>query len=201
MASRAILRRKRYLINSLNQPTCLIRGSSSFEREQPSQSNDLKSVRLFASQLFATTRHRNHDDVNSVPKTVPSTFRVEGAFRHNFFGINALSNKNGMENFVSSMGFMWYSQSIRYNSTAAAGQPEFRSSNHRNEQQISGQKTEASPEECDQAVEGLSTVKAKAKAKQIQDSQKSAKSVMMRMWAKLLGVGPALKAVASMSRF
>ncbi|MCD9559063.1 hypothetical protein HAX54_016792 [Datura stramonium] len=59
----------------------------------------------------------------------------------------------------------------------------------------------SSPEECDQAVVGLSTAVAKAKvSKRLQESQKVAKSVIQRVWATLLGIGPALRAVASMSR-
>ncbi|TYH03830.1 hypothetical protein ES288_A09G249800v1 [Gossypium darwinii] len=61
-------------------------------------------------------------------------------------------------------------------------------------------RNEASAEECHQAVEGLSTAKAKAKAKRLQDSKKGAKSVLQRVWATILGIGPALRAVASMSR-
>jgi LETM1 and EF-hand domain-containing protein 1, mitochondrial len=41
-------------------------------------------------------------------------------------------------------------------------------------------KKEASPDECDQAVEGLSTAKAKAKAKQVQESTKASQSVMQK---------------------
>ncbi|GMH20120.1 hypothetical protein Nepgr_021961 [Nepenthes gracilis] len=37
-------------------------------------------------------------------------------------------------------------------------------------------------------------------AKQQQESQKSDKPILQRVWAMLLGIGPALKAVASMSR-
>ncbi|XP_022573588.1 mitochondrial proton/calcium exchanger protein [Brassica napus] len=59
---------------------------------------------------------------------------------------------------------------------------------------------EASPEECDQAVESLSSVKAKAKAKRLQDSKKVARSILQRTWVFILGIGPALRAVASMSR-
>lgn len=193
MASRAILPRKRYLFDSLSRPTCLIRVSYSFEHDQPSQSNDFKSVPSFASQHVATTDQKHDQDATSVPKNVPPIFRVVGSFRPNTFGISTLSNGIGRADFVSSLAY----QSIRYTSTNTAGQPEY----GRNEQQVSGQKKEASPEDCDQAVEGLSTVKAKAKAKHIQDSQKSAKSVMMSLWAKILGIGPALRAVASMSRF
>lgn len=59
---------------------------------------------------------------------------------------------------------------------------------------------EASPEECDQAVEGLTEAKAKAKAKRSQEAQKDAQSVVQRVRAVILGIGPALRAVASMSR-
>ena len=61
-------------------------------------------------------------------------------------------------------------------------------------------KKEASPEECDEAVEDLTMAKAKAKSKQLQDSQISIKAVVKKIWAVLLGIGPALRAVASMSR-
>lgn len=201
MASRAILRRKRYILNSLNQPSCLIRGSSIFEREQPSQSSELKTVSLFSSHLHSTTGDRSDKDATSALWNDPLDFRVAEIFRRYSFTISTLGNRVGRQDFVSSPRVVWTSQSIRYTSMATAGQPKFGSGDRRNEQQVSGQKTEPSPEECDQAVEGLSTVKAKAKAKQIQESPKSDKSVTMRMWAMLLGIGPALKAVASMSRF
>ncbi|XP_024030213.1 mitochondrial proton/calcium exchanger protein [Morus notabilis] len=200
MASRAILRRKRYILNSLNQPSCLIWGSSIFEREQPSQSSELKTASLFSSHLHSTTGDRSDKDATSALWNDPLDFRVAEIFRRYSFTISTLGNRVGRQDFVSSPRVVWTSQSIRYTSMATAGQPKFGSGDRRNEQQVSGQKTEPSPEECDQAVEGLSTVKAKAKAKQIQESPKSDKSVTMRMWAMLLGIGPALKAVASMSR-
>jgi LETM1 and EF-hand domain-containing protein 1 len=63
------------------------------------------------------------------------------------------------------------------------------------------QKKEASPEECDQAVEGLSTAKAKAKAKaKLEEVQKTDQSMVQKFWAKLLGIGPALRLIAAMSR-
>lgn len=203
MASRAILRRKRYILNSLNQPSCLIWGCSIFDHEQPSRSNESKSLSLFANQRRSITDDRNRKDVPSDLRNEPLDFGVAEFFRHNSFIISTFGNRVGRADFVSSPRVAWtlQLQSIRCTSTATAGQPEFGSGDRRNEQQVSGQKKEASPEECDQAVEGLSTVKAKAKAMQIQESSKSDKSLMMRMWAKLLGIGPALKAVASMSRF
>lgn len=202
MASRAILRRKRYILNSLNQPSCFIRGCSIFDHEQPSQANESKSLSLFANQRRSITDDRNRKDVPSDLRNEPLDFGVAEFLRHNSFIISTLGNRVGRADLVSSLRVAQtvQLQSIRCTSTATAGQPEFGSGDRRNEQQVSGQKKEASPEECDQAVEGLSTVKAKAKAMQIQESSKSDKSLMMRMWAKLLGIGPALKAVASMSR-
>ncbi|XP_022733535.1 LETM1 domain-containing protein LETM2, mitochondrial-like isoform X3 [Durio zibethinus] len=92
------------------------------------------------------------------------------------------------------------SYSVRYSSTATAKQPESSSDDEENEELVATKRKEASAEECDQAVEGLSTAKAKVKAKRLQDSQKVVKSILQRIWVTILGIGPALKAVASMSR-
>ncbi|MCO5603760.1 hypothetical protein L7F22_057912 [Adiantum nelumboides] len=57
---------------------------------------------------------------------------------------------------------------------------------------------EPSPEDCDQAVEGLSS--AKAKAKKLQEAQSKGVGILKKIWTGMLGVGPALRAVAAMSR-
>ncbi|XP_024517041.1 plectin [Selaginella moellendorffii] len=57
-------------------------------------------------------------------------------------------------------------------------------------------KHDPSPEECDQAVEGLSSAKAKALTKEAPKKV----SVVTRVWNALIGIGPALRAIASMSR-
>lgn len=57
---------------------------------------------------------------------------------------------------------------------------------------------EASAEECDQAVVGLSS--AKAKAKKAQEVQDKGVGILKKIWSGLLGIGPALRAVAAMSR-
>ncbi|KAJ0871816.1 hypothetical protein HanRHA438_Chr11g0516731 [Helianthus annuus] len=75
------------------------------------------------------------------------------------------------------------------------------SSDEEDKEQVAKKRKEASPEECDQAVEGLTSAKAKVKAKLGSESQKPASSILKRTWAMLLGIGPALRAVASMSRF
>ncbi|KAL5188271.1 Mitochondrial proton/calcium exchanger protein [Glycine soja] len=91
------------------------------------------------------------------------------------------------------IGVRWLSQS----SAAAAKrhQPD------KNDKTVAKKRKEASPEECDQAVEGLTTAKAKAMAKRAQEeAQKDLQSVLRRVWTAFLGIGPALRAVASMSR-
>lgn len=62
----------------------------------------------------------------------------------------------------------------------------------------SSKSLEASAEECDQAVEGLSS--AKAKAKKSQEVQTKGVGILTKIWSGLLGIGPALRAVAAMSR-
>ncbi|CAJ1938340.1 unnamed protein product [Sphenostylis stenocarpa] len=93
--------------------------------------------------------------------------------------------------FNAPIGVRWLTQS------AAAAK------NHdqeKNDEAVAKKRKEASPEECDQAVEGLTTAKAKAMAKRSQESQKEVQSVLRRVWTAFLGIGPALRAVASMSR-
>ncbi|KAK3189134.1 hypothetical protein Dsin_028695 [Dipteronia sinensis] len=198
MASRAILRRKRYLFDSLNQPACLIRGFYSFEHGQSSGFNDLRrSNRVgFSSHTSEDTDRGHEGGLSSVTRDVPTKFSTAGFLNHNSCEISNLVYGVGRINSVSPLGARWISHAVCYSSSATAGQRE----NDGNEQRDCTQVKEASPEECDQAFEGLSSVKAKAKAKQMQDSQKSAKTIMQRVWSMLLGIGPALRAVASMSR-
>jgi len=100
-----------------------------------------------------------------------------------------------------SLGARSLLQSVRTASTATARQPKMDTDDEQSEDHKQNKrKKEASPEECDQAVEGLSTAKAKAKAKQVQESLKVGQSIIQKFWARVLGVGPALRAVASMSR-
>ncbi|KAJ7978306.1 LETM1 and EF-hand domain-containing protein 1, mitochondrial-like [Quillaja saponaria] len=116
------------------------------------------------------------------------------------FRISNLACRIGRTHFVYLLRVKWTTIPTHYVSTTAADQPELGHSNDKNEQKTAKQNKEASPGECDQAVEGLSTVKAKAKTKQLQESQKRDKSILKRAWAKLLGIGPALRAIALMSR-
>ncbi|WJZ91483.1 hypothetical protein VitviT2T_010550 [Vitis vinifera] len=200
MASRAILQRKRYLFNSLNFPTCSVRGFSSFEHGASSQPNESRGFIWATSVPQSNTDPRRKGYFLSLSKEELSSFSSLGLLRHNICGISTLGCGIRRTDFISLPGTGCVSQYIHYVSTLTAGQPKLDGGNNENEEQVAKPKKEASPEECDQAVEGLSTVKAKAKAKQLQESQMGVKYVIKRVWAMLLGIGPALRAVASMSR-
>ena len=89
----------------------------------------------------------------------------------------------------------WIAHSVRTVTTAAApAKPS------PDDDQNNGKRKQASPEDCDEAVQGLSSTAKAAKAKKLQDSQKISK-MLKKVWATFLGIGPALRAVASMSRF
>lgn len=200
MASKLILQRKRCIFNSLSQATRLIHGSSIFGHDQPSKSRDLDGLSQFSCHPSAPTGLRlqtiffsaNHDDLS---ECIASRLLLCKSYRISTFqpGIEKIDlfppSRHG-----------WVAQYTRHNSSTPANQPKLGGNNSGNEQSAVKQKKEASPQECDEAVQGLSTVKAKAKAKQLQESQKSEKSIIKKLWAKILGFGPALRTIASMSR-
>ncbi|XP_042501774.1 mitochondrial proton/calcium exchanger protein-like [Macadamia integrifolia] len=200
MASRAILRRRKLLLDYLNTPTRSIQSFSSFGHGRPAPNQDVFLLNRVTDKHYANVYHGREGNVGSVEKQELSKFPVAGLLKHNSFGISILGFRNGGAEFISPLGVRWLSQSIRNATTATARQPELAGGDEGNEENKSKQVKEASPEECDQAVEGLSEAKAKARAKKLQESEKSAKFITQRVWATLLGIGPALRAVASMSR-
>lgn len=201
MASRVILQRKRCLFNPLSQAVRFIHGFSISGYGQPSKSSDLEGLSKFSCHPSATTGPRlerkfftvNNDDLSAC---IASRFILGGSYRISTF-------QSGIERIdlfsLSRHGSV--SQCTCHFSTTASNKPRLGGSNGGNEQSAVKQKKEASPEECDEAVLGLTSVKAKAKAKQFQEPHKSAISIMKKLWAKILGIGPALRTVASMSRF
>ncbi|XP_058094344.1 uncharacterized protein LOC131240233 isoform X2 [Magnolia sinica] len=198
MALRAILRRRKYLLEHLNVHTRSIQSFSSFGHGW--QSNDLQVSDWVAGHPSADAE-RGKERVQAIVDIDKFLGLKEIGFpKHNSWRVSILSQSHGnaRSEIIFPLGIRCLSHSIRKVSTATAGQPEM--GDQDNEEQNVKYKKEASPEECDQAVEGLTTVKAKAKAKQLQESQKDARSIIKKFWAKLLGIGPALRAVASMSR-
>ncbi|XP_013636184.1 PREDICTED: LETM1 and EF-hand domain-containing protein 1, mitochondrial-like [Brassica oleracea var. oleracea] len=176
MASRAILRRKSIVSDYLN---VYARSAQSF-------------------QSFGNSAQKVNNpplEADPVAKDKSLTGGYGLLLRSRFHGSSHVSGIGfGSSEMGSSLGMRYMSVSIRNATTVAAKKPE------EEEKKDGVNRKEASPEECDQAVESLSSVKAKAKAKRLQESKKVARSILQLTWAFILGIGPALRAVASMSR-
>lgn len=153
-----------------------------------------------AIHTSSDAEHSEKGDSYLITKDKVSTISTKKFLMHDSFRVPTFDYRIGTPGSLSPLGVRWVKEFVRYSSTATAGKPDPHFGDNKNEAASVKPKKEASPEECDQAVEGLSTVKAKAKAKQLQDTQKDEVSIIKRIWARLLGIGPALKAVASMSR-
>lgn len=188
MASRAILRRKRDLFHSLRGPTCLLRGSS--------RVYDSWDVSFATIQSNGDSESRNYRSISSLAKEEVLIFSARGFLRHTASTVQTLHPGITGTGFRFPLRGRSLAESIVHFSTAGTSKLE---SSGDDEKAVKPKK-EASPEECDEAVEGLSTAKAKAKAKQLQESKKDTRSILEKVWAFFLGIGPALRAVASMSR-
>ncbi|KGN61243.1 mitochondrial proton/calcium exchanger protein [Cucumis sativus] len=198
MALRAILVKKRHLLSSENLSTSLYLRFSRFEHGQASQADDLQRLSCISDPPPVPINGGCDSGLSSVSRKDLLSFPAMEYFRINLINPQMFSHGTGRGTSASCMGFRHILQLSHYSTTATAGQPEFGGDNDRNEKQAKNRIKEPSPEDCDQAVEGLSTVK--AQAKQMQESQKSAESLLKSIWAKLLGIGPALRVLASMSR-
>ncbi|KAF9612677.1 hypothetical protein IFM89_003152 [Coptis chinensis] len=175
MASRALIRRRKSLFD--------------YTRSFHSSSyNHFDST--YVSNVSSSLDNHNHkeDKVFTINRNIDTNIPIFG--RSNCY--------------YQTLGSKWItssqSQSQSLSTAAAAREQRKEDVTSGSEEKMVSSKKEASPEDCDQAVEGLSSAKAKAKAKQMLDSQKAAKTIMQRTWAIVLGFGPALRAVAGMSR-
>uniref|UniRef100_A0ACD5V5A0 Uncharacterized protein n=1 Tax=Avena sativa TaxID=4498 RepID=A0ACD5V5A0_AVESA len=195
MASRAIVRRRKYFLEHNNAPLLLhssnaIFGQGTFgfdvEHSTVSHLSEQNSGDSNREKVLYTLRKRDHLGLSN------------GFLWRPTLGVSLASYESKAQNLGFPLGARYLLQSVRTVSKAA-GQPKSGVLNEQSGDQEQ-QKKEASPEECDQAVEGLSTAKAKAKAKQVQEVQKTDQSIIQKFWARLLGIGPALRVVASMSR-
>jgi LETM1 and EF-hand domain-containing protein 1 len=202
MASRAIVRRRKHLWDHVNTPI-LSSSFSTFQHGTFGFEVHPRIARPFLQQSPGDSKREKDKERYSVDLTKGNLPGLGNGFpqrpahmiSHCGYGI-------GRNEFALPFGARGLLQSIRRASTATAGQPKLDVEEEQSEdQKQSKRKKEASPEECDQAVEGLSTAKAKAKAKQVQESLKSSQSIVKKFWARILGIGPALRAVASMSRY
>ncbi|KAM3750068.1 hypothetical protein ACB098_04G009600 [Castanea mollissima] len=199
MASRAILRRKRLISGYVNGSTRSIQSFPCIGHGHAMQNSDSQGSRSSEDYPFTYFNGRSGGDKDSMAKEGLLSFSGLGQIRHRYYGTMVSGLGNVKSEYISPMGIRMSALLIRNASTAAAKQPDMGNDDEENEELMDKKRKEASAEECDQAVEGLSSAKAKAKAKRLQESQK-AKSVLQRVWATFLGIGPALKAVASMSR-
>lgn len=194
MASKAILRRKRFVTGYVNTLSPSIQSFQFLGR-----GNDSSRGFYSTGDSLSTNDHADKISVKNEPLL---GFTGIGQFVRGGCGVKNSAFGNTRSEFSHpSLGIRWMSHSIRNSSTAAAKQQELGGSdNEDNEELVANKRKEPSPEECDQAVEGLTTAKAKAKAKKLQDSHKAVNSVLQRVWSTFLGIGPALRAVASMSK-
>ncbi|XP_021814037.1 mitochondrial proton/calcium exchanger protein-like [Prunus avium] len=185
MASRAMLRRKRIVTDYVTASSRTTPGFQWLGHYHGSQKSESKGF----SSIIMHMHRGNNDDGDDKVSVAKDEFRRLGFISGTTVGIS----------------HRWMSQSIRNASTAATAAAAAKQTepidDQENERLAAKKKKQASPEDCDQAVQGLSTAKA-AKAKKLQESQKdkSAKPMLQKVWATFLGIGPALKAVASMSR-
>ncbi|XAR65842.1 hypothetical protein NMG60_11011811 [Bertholletia excelsa] len=200
MAGRAIVRRKKYLFHSPDQRTFLVKGFSRFDQGQSPRLPDSGGFSWNSTHPLADRYHGRELDSYTLRKDDLLSFAARGLLRHHYPETTSLGYWTEIRNTVPCLGFRWRLESTRYSSTSTSAQHQLGTAHNGNKGVPLQQIKEASAEECDQAVEGLSSVKEKAKTKKLQASQKDDKSVIRRTWAKLLGIGPALRAVASMSR-
>ena len=189
MASRAIVRRRRLLYDHYNDYGRAVQGLSHGFSTKSSDSRELSptppdnTLKQLGITKYAGTSFRQEEFKNF---TVPGVIRA--------LKYQTIAGHTSPVRFSSLV-----SQAARFSSVASAPKPDLGKDEDDNEQ-VATKRKEASPEECDQAVEGLTSAKAKAKAKQTNDSQKTANPILKRTWAMLLGIGPALRVVTSISR-
>ncbi|CAJ2677234.1 mitochondrial proton/calcium exchanger protein-like [Trifolium pratense] len=193
MASRAILRRR----SSINQY---------FNASSSSISSFHSPLRSFATKPY-TPQSNGCDEVSrSKEELLFNHSPVLGNYVRRFTTTSFKNDFTRSNLLNESIGVRWLSQS-----SSAATATTAKNDEPESDDLVAKKRKEASPEECDQAVEGLTTAKAKAMAKRLQESQKEVQSVFQRVWSvvlsvsqrvwsSFLGIGPALRAVASMSR-
>jgi LETM1 and EF-hand domain-containing protein 1, mitochondrial len=201
MALRAIIRRRKYILQHTNAAVLSPSSTSAIQQGHFGYEVQRRSVYLISDS-----------DENSA---VSSHAKVQYALnKRKFYGRNSGFSCSptlqvslpaygyGAQNFGLPLGVRFLLQSVRTMSNTTV-QPKTNIMGNQSEDEKQKQKNkEPSPEECDQAVEGLSTAKAKAKAKAklVQEVQRTDQSVIQKVWARLLGIGPALRLIASMSR-
>lgn len=196
MASRAIIRRRKDILQHTNVPILSSASTSTTGQGKFGCEVNQRYECLFSEDSLA---HSNHAKVQHTLSKQNLYGLSSGFTCRPTFGVSPPGYGSRAQNFVFPLGVRCFLQSVRTTSNTT-GQPQVNIMGKQSEDdKEKQQKKEASPEECDQAVEGLRTAKAKAKAK-LEEVQKTDQSIIQKFWAKLLGIGPALRLIASMSR-
>lgn len=199
MASRALVRRRSIISNYLNSSVRSVQYLQCLGHEHAPLYRDLHGYSNIAELPSAEVDRKSNSTALLIAKeNLPSNHgvgRLQG-----MCGNAGYVRGNVQQELMYPLGLRWMLPFTRHASTAAAKQQELGSDDEGNEDLVAKRRKEASAEDCDEAVADLSSAKAKAKAKKLQDSQRAAQSLLQRAWATLLGVGPALRAVVSMSR-
>ncbi|GJN02457.1 hypothetical protein PR202_ga19810 [Eleusine coracana subsp. coracana] len=198
MASRAIIRRRKYILQHTNAATLLPSFTSVIQQGNFGDEIQQRYVSLSSDENLADSNHAKAQYALSKRKLCGLSSGILGGPT---CVVSLPTYGSGAQNFGLPLGARCLLQPVRTISNTT-GQPEISVMAKQSEDEKQKQKEkEASPEECDQAVEGLSTAKAKAKAKLVQEEvQKTEQSIIQKLWARLLGIGPALRLIASMSR-
>lgn len=194
MASRAIIRRK-VVSDYFNYSARSIQSFHSLGNAQSNHYVDSGRLGLGIDHALKDSDcNREKDAILAQNENLLNTSALSH-FRRGLYDVKMSYYSNGNRQFVFPSGMR-----LRHASTATAGQRDAGSDHEENEELAAKKRKEPSPEECDQAVEGLTSVKAKAKARQVQETGNFVKSILQKTWAVLLGIGPALRTIASMSR-
>ncbi|XP_051120080.1 uncharacterized protein LOC127243897 [Andrographis paniculata] len=199
MTSKAMLRKRKFILDSIKQSHHWVQGTLCSKHENlfeiPNSGNLFGPNRHLQPSVLSSEKK----DFHPVTKQTRKSISTKTFVPYSSYGGPTLSWGTRVPGEFTSLGFRWTREYMRSLSTAPAGHPKLGDGDDK-DGELTSKKKEPSAEECDQAVEGLSSVKAKAQAKQLQDSQKGANLILKRVWAMILGIGPALRAVASMSR-
>ena len=198
MASRAILQKKKCLLDSVKRPHYLAQRFVCNDHGRLLDAPDAQRGNW--PVIFSHSDNSEKEDSHFLTRRMAQRTLPKKCAAHYFSKVPSFHREIAVPGEVNPLGLRWTIEYVRHLSTAPAGKPELDGVD--NIKESVKPKKEPSPEECDQAVEGLSSVKAKAKAKakQLKDSSKGVKFILKKMRAILLGIGPALRAIASMSR-
>ncbi|KAD3336955.1 hypothetical protein E3N88_32475 [Mikania micrantha] len=164
MASRAILRQRRLLSDYLHVSARSIQGLSHGIGTTYSDSSDSSSSSR-PDKTFKDLDSRNYDDAYFARHRYSKNLSAMGIFRPGIFHMNRTITRHGILENMLPTRIILVSQSLSFATMATAPKPIMGSSED-DKEVVAKKRKEASPEECDQAVEGLTSAKAKVKAKQ-----------------------------------